>query len=386
MKKLKIIFTLALVWMSVNLFPSAKNVEAENVTITTNKSSITMNNASWKGTDSLEVSIKNQPIGSTMVITLGNNQVVNFFSSYDDEKELFDTYSFTKKASTDEDEEEEDDGIYIDLFPLTVGESSVNINVYSAANEVLATATIPVVVNSITPELHRIDYATNKIYNLAQTSNWTCEVGNWSSGAFRVCNVPYGSKVTLSVDKKKMYKRTSEHFLYKWKKMKRNSYVLQEDTYATYWKDNNENYDFILCPQKAGSASITVTVETGGNVTTFVIKNKVEAYKNPLEKLVINGKDKTKAFNKEQYLQSGTNLESSSILDIYNTDKKEITGQIKMKKGYKLISVKNGKKKIKLRKSNGTYYFTVKKSKLRDLKITYKNKKGKTRYLYNLEL
>ena len=63
-----------------------------------------------------------------------------------------------------------------------------------------------------------------------------------------------------------------------------------------------------------------------------------------------------------------------------------MTGQIKMKKGYKLVSVKNGKKNVKLTQSNGTYYFSVPVSQLSVLKITYKDKKGKIRYLYNKEV
>ena len=74
------------------------------------------------------------------------------------------------------------------------------------------------------------------------------------------------------------------------------------------------------------------------------------------------------------------------ILNMYSGKSKTMTGQIKMKKGYKLVSVKNVNKKIKLTKKQGSYYFTIKKSKLKMLKITYKDKKGKTRYLYNNEV
>ena len=163
--------------------------------------------------------------------------------------------------------------------------------------------------------------------------------------------------------------------------MNSKTYVLKENPYSY-----GDNYNFSLCPVKTGKATITVTIESGAETTTFVINNKVISYKNPLSKLVINGKNKTKAFNKEQYLRSGTNLESSSILNVYSGKAKNMTGQIKMKKGYKLVSVKNGNKKVKLTKKQGSYYFSIKKSKLKMLKITYKDKKGKTRYLYNNEV
>lgn len=385
MKRLKkLLLSLAIAWISVHMIPSADCVEAKSVTINTDKSSITMKNASWQGAASLEVSVENQPVGSTMVITLGNSQVINLLGNEDDEKKLCNTMSFTKKANEDDEDEEENEK-YLDIIPLMAGESSVIINVYSGANEILATKTIPVVVNDVTPELYRTDSVKNKTYKLAQTSKWTCEVGNWSSGEFKVCNVPFGSKVTISVNKKNMYKRTDANLYYQWKKMKKNSYTLKEDTYISYW-DEAPNYEFILNPLKKGNTKITITITTGDKVTTYVIKNKIESYTNPLKKLVINGKNKTKAYNKEQYLQTGTNLESKNSLNMYETDNKKVTGQITMKKGYKLVSVHNGKKKVKLTKKNGTYYFSISMTKLKDLKITYKTKKGKTRYLYNNEV
>lgn len=383
----KVLLTLAVAWLGVHILPSADCVQAANVTISTDKSSITMDNAGLQGSASLEVSVENAPVGATTVISLGDSQVAKFYKEVYNEKderngiELYTTKSETIEAKEYDEEEDDDDGIEVNIIPLTTGKSSVVINVYSSTKAVLATKTIPVEVRKVTPKLCREDHAKNKKYTLAQTSDWSCECGDWVSGNFYISNVPYGSKVTLAVSNNKMYKYINSYDLYKWKKMSSTSYVLKENPYPY-----GENYDFSLCPVKTGKATITVTIESGAETTTFVINNKVISYKNPLSKLVINGKNKTKAFNKEQYLRSGTNLESSSILNMYSGKSKTMTGQIKMKKGYKLVSVKNVNKKIKLTKKQGSYYFTIKKSKLKMLKITYKDKKGKTRYLYNNEV
>lgn len=385
----KVLLTLAIAWLGVQVIPSADCVQAANATISTDKSSITMNNAGLQGATSLEVSVENAPAGSTTVITLENSQVAKFYKDvYNEEDEYEGIELYTTKSEKNEDkkydEDEEDDeeeGIDLNIIPLTPGKSSVVINVYSSTKAVLATKTIPVEVRKVTPKLYREDDAKNKKYTLGQTSDWSCECGDWVSGGFGISNVPYGSKVTLTVSNNKMYKYINSYDYYKWKKMNSKTYVLEGNPY-TY----GDNFEFSLCPVKTGKATITVTIESGADKLTFVINNKVISYKNPLSKLIINGKNKTKAFNKEQYLRSGTNLESSTTLNMYNGKSKTMTGQIKMKKGYKLVSVKNGNKKVKLTKKQGSYYFSVKKSKLKMLKITYKDKKGKTRYLYNNEV
>lgn len=387
MKRLKkILLTLAIVWLGVNVIPSADCVQAANVKITTSKSKITMNNAGLQAATSLEVSVENEPAGANTVITLENSEVINFYKRKSKSIKLYNTESYVtednKNVDEDDDDYDDDEGLYLNIIPLTAGKSSVVVNVYSSAQEVLATKTIPVEVRSVTPKLSRSDHAKNKNYKLAKTANWTCESGAWERGNFYISNVPYGSKVTLTVSNNKMYKYINSYFSYKWKKMSKKKYVLKEDPYPYDY-----SYAFSLYPVKSGKATIKVTIESAGKTTTFKIKNKVNSYKNPLAKLIINGKDKTKVYNKEQYLRSGTNLDSSTTLNLARIKAKTITGQITMKKGYKLVSVKSGKKTIKLTQSGGSYYFSVQTSKLNGvLKITYKDKKGKTRYLYNNEV
>lgn len=384
MKRLKkILLTLAIVWLGVNVIPSADCVQAANVKITTSKSKITMDNAGLQAATSLEVSVENEPVGANTVITLENSEVINFYKEKSKGIKLYNTESYVTEDNKNVDEDDDDDeGLYLNIIPLTAGKSSVVVNVYSSTQEVLATKTIPVEVRSVTPKLRRNDYAKNKNYKLAKTSNWTCQSGAWETGSFYISNVPYGSKVTLTVSNNKMYKYINSYSTYKWKKMSKKKYVLKENPYPY-----GSSYDFNLYPVKSGKATIKVTIESAGKTTTFKIKNKVTAYKNPFAKLMVNGKDKTKVYNKEQYLMSGTNLESSTILNLAGIKAKTITGQITMKKGYKLVSVKSGKKTIKLTQSGGSYYFSVQASKLNGvLKITYKDKKGKTRYLYNNEV
>lgn len=384
----KMLLTLAIIWLGVHIIPSADHVQAADVTINVNTSSITMKNASIQDATALEISVKNQPVGATTVVSLENSEVIKFYKRDDDDYEkieLYDTESQVKKASEydDEDDEDDEEELSLQIMPLAAGNSSVVINVYSSTNEVLATKTIPVVVRNVTPQLKRSDGKT-KSYKLGQKSNWTCQSGAWESGVFTLRNIPYGSKVTLSVSNNKMYKLTRDYANYKFKKMKSKTYVLKEYPYENY-----VNYEFVLNPIKKGTATIKITIESGSNITTYTIKNKVSAYKNPLSKLVINGKDKTKVYNDKQYLSFGTNLETSSCLDMFSGDGDNITGQIKMKKGYKLVSVTYGKKKAKLSNKQGGYSFSIPRKSFdygTVFKITYKDKKGKTKYLYNIEM
>ena len=385
MKKLaKVIFTLAIVWVSMCAFSSVDCVQATGVTISAEEESITIKNAGLQGAKSIEFDVENAPVGAKAIITLGDEQVISFYGQDEDDNkiELFNTRSYDVGYVQHDDEDYEDDeGHYISVLPLTTGRSSIIIKVYSQDNEVLASKTIQVEVKKVTPKLYQYDSLKNKTKKLGKTAQWNAECGDWVSGSFGLRNIPYNAKVTLSVNKKNMYKYINTYTVYKWKKMKKNSYTMKANPY-----EYGDSYAFSLYPIKKGNAKIKVTIEANGEKTTFVIKNKVIAYNNPLEKLVINGKNKAKLYNKMQYLRTGTNLETNKSLDMYRTKSENMTGQIKMKKGYKLVSVKNGKKNVKLTQSNGTYYFSVPVSQLSVLKITYKDKKGKIRYLYNKEV
>ena len=388
MKKfIKMLLALVIAWVGIFMIHSADFVEAKSVTISTDKKSIKMNNAGLQASCKMEFYVNDAPEGATVVVTLGNSKVARFYSKNGENNKIKlynkETYKVNSSDGDYEEDEEDDEGFCFAIMPLTVGQSSVIINVYSSNNDVLATKTIPVTVKKVTPQLYQYNDKTKR---LASTSQWNCECGDWVSGSFGLKNIPYGSKVTLSVNKKNMYKYINvdeSERAYKWKSMKKNSYVMKADPYC--YEDCN--YRFNLYPIKSGNAKITITIESGDVKTTFVVKNKVISYQNPLENLVINGRNKTKAYNRVQYLRVGTNLESSTSLDMYNTESEKVTGQIKMKKGYKLVSVKKGKTKIKLTKKNGIYYFSVKKPKLwEEFKIIYKDKKGKTRCLCNCEV
>lgn len=371
-------------------------VQAKTINVSTESSSITMKNAGLQGVGQAEFYVENATKGTKVVMSVADDKIASFYvNEYEfneKDKDGTDNQKSIKlhKEKTiiigendDEDYDEEEDGEYInaELLPLTVGSTSVTVSVYSTSNTVVASKTIPVTVKKATMKLRRSDERTNKVLTLSEKNTWNCQCGAWENGNFWLENVPFGSTVTLSVSKKSMYKYINSYYIYQWKKMKKDTYIVQanNDTFG-------DAYSFILYPIKAGKATIKVTVQSGDKTTTYVIKNKATKYSNPLKKLVINGKNKTKVFNNMQCLRTGTNLETKKSLDMYQTKGKNMTGQIKMKKGYKLVCIYNGRKKVKLKKSKGSYYFSIPVNKINGgLKITYKNKKGKYHYLLNYE-
>ncbi len=138
--------------------------------------------------------------------------------------------------------------------------------------------------------------------------------------------------------------------------------------------------DFSLKPLKTGKFKIYVKVEQDGYVVKKTFNLQVVKYKNPLKSFQIGNKDYAKYYNKDDTAADWNDVLSKKLC-LYTQGGKKFS--IKMKKGYKLVSMRYYPSKC----YSSTPSKTLKKSAKKlpkdfgELYICYKDMYGYKRYL-----